>query len=61
LDQVDVYRLKAIRRSWGDCPPLPDMVLVVARILGFEFKPGANEPSRDYSALLAMFPAGKIQ
>jgi hypothetical protein len=55
LDQVDIPFLEDLHRAWADAPPLRKMV---AAYLGY--KPRASA-SRDYSALLAMFPGGKIK
>ncbi len=55
LDQVDVPFLEALGRAWADCPPLRRMVAVY---LGIKPK---EKPSKDFHALLAMFPGGVIR
>ena len=55
LDQVDVPFLEDLHRAWADAPPLRKMI---AAYLGH--KPRARA-TRDYGALLAMFPGGAIR
>jgi hypothetical protein len=55
LDQVDMTFLEDLHRAWTDCPPTRRMV---AAYLGFGRRP---KPSKDYRALLAMFPNGTIR
>lgn len=55
LDQVDIPFIEDLRRAWADAPPLRKMV---AAYLGY--KPSARA-SRDYGALLTMFPGGTIK
>ncbi|MFZ0606851.1 MAG: hypothetical protein WBD53_04105 [Xanthobacteraceae bacterium] len=55
LDQVDILFLEDLHRVWADAPPLRK---AVAAYLGY--KPRARA-SRDYSALLSMFPGGRIK
>jgi len=55
LDQVDILFLEDLHRAWADFPPLRRLA---AAALGH--KPRARA-SRDFSALIAMFPGGKIK
>ena len=55
LDGVDAPFLDELRAAWDDCPPVRRMV---AAYLGVKPKPKA---SKDFAALLAMFPGGKIR
>jgi hypothetical protein len=55
LDQVDIPFLEDLHRAWADCPPQRKMV---AAYLGI--KPRARA-SKNYGALLAMFPNGTIR
>jgi hypothetical protein len=55
LDQIDVLFLADLHRAWSDFPPLRRLA---AAALGH--KPRARA-SRNYQALLAMFPGGVIR
>lgn len=54
LDQIDVAFLEDLHRAWADFPPLRRLA---AAALGH--KPRVR-PSRNYQALIAMFPRGTI-
>ena len=54
LDQIDMLFLDDLQRAWADAPPVRKMV---AAYLGYKPR---SRASRDYDALLAMFPGGKI-
>jgi hypothetical protein len=55
LDQIDIFFLEDLRRTWADCPPLRRMV---AAYLGY--RPQAKA-SKNYHELLGMFPSGAIK
>ena len=55
LDQVDVKFLEDLHRAWADFPPLRRLA---AAALGHKPR---GRASRDYQALLAMFPRGAIR
>ena len=55
LDGIDVPFLEDLHRAWADFPPLRRLI---AAALGH--KPQARA-SRNYQALIAMFPGGTIR
>ena len=55
LDQVDISFLEDLHRAWADFPPLRRLA---AAALGHKHPARA---SRDYHALIAMFPGGTIR
>jgi hypothetical protein len=55
LDQIDIGFLEDLHRAWADFPPLRRLA---AAALGH--KPRARA-SKDYHALIAMFPGGAIR
>ena len=55
LDQVDILFLGDLQRAWAEAPPLRKLA---AAYFGYRPK---RRASRDYGALLAMFPGGKIK
>lgn len=55
LDQVDIPFLEDLHRAWADFPPLRRMAAAY-----FGHKP-RGRASRDYQALIAMFPGGTIR
>jgi hypothetical protein len=55
LDQIDIPFLEDLHRAWTDFPPLRR---IVAGALGHKPR---SRASRDYQALIAMFPHGAIK
>jgi hypothetical protein len=55
LDQVDPPFLEDLHRAWSDWPSLRKLA---AAYLG---RKPREKPSKDYRALLALFPSGAIK
>jgi len=55
LDQVDAAFLEDLHRAWADFPPLRRLA---AAALGHRPK---GRASKNYQALIAMFPGGTIR
>jgi hypothetical protein len=55
LDQIDVAFLEDLHRAWADFPPLRRLAAAA-----FGHKP-PSRPSKNYQALIAMFPNGVIR
>jgi hypothetical protein len=55
LDQVDIAFLEDLNRAWADFPPLRRLA---AAALGHKPR---SRASREYHALIAMFPGGTIK